>query len=384
MLVIGMLGQAAGTIVVSCPPLLIPYLYLTHGVSLVEAGLLAASPSVGVLLSLVVWGAIVDRFGERISMATGLGVVTVGAAAATLTSQSLIFLAFSFFIAGIGAASTNSASGRLVVGWFEANQRGLAMGIRQTALPLGLGFAALLVPNVVEWRGLATTIAIVTAIAGIATVITGLLIVDPPRPDRDNAAHAHLFKNPYRTNSNLLRIHVASALLVIPQFTVWTYLLLWLVDTRGWQTGAAAAFVAIAHVSSGFGRIGAGWWSDRLGSRLLPMRVVAAATGVVFMVLGFAEASPVAVGLALMATVLSVSDNGLAFTAVAEIAGPQWSGRAFGLQNTGQYLVSALVPPTVALLISSVGYAWVFAIVALFPLLAIALIPIHAQAAKPT
>ena len=35
---------------------------------------------------------------------------------------------------------------------------------------------------------------------------------------------------------------------------------------------------------------------------------------------------------------ITVSDNGLAFTAIAEIAGPFWSGRALGTQNTSQHL----------------------------------------------
>jgi sugar phosphate permease len=39
----------------------------------------------------------------------------------------------------MAAASSNSASGRLVVGWFPPERRGLAMGIRQTAQPLGVG-----------------------------------------------------------------------------------------------------------------------------------------------------------------------------------------------------------------------------------------------------
>jgi len=42
-------------------------------------------------------------------------------------------------LGGMAAASSNSASGRLVVGWFPPEQRGLVMGIRQTAQPLGVG-----------------------------------------------------------------------------------------------------------------------------------------------------------------------------------------------------------------------------------------------------
>src|SRR5699024_12031482 len=40
------------------------------------------------------------------------------------------------------AASVNSASGRVVMGWFPRHRRGLAMGIRQMSQPLGTSIAA--------------------------------------------------------------------------------------------------------------------------------------------------------------------------------------------------------------------------------------------------
>src|SRR3546814_6237667 len=46
-------------------------------------------------------------------------------------------LALALFLAGAAAASTASASGRVVVGWFPPERRGLAMGIRQMAQPVG-------------------------------------------------------------------------------------------------------------------------------------------------------------------------------------------------------------------------------------------------------
>ena len=67
-------------------------------------------------------------------------------------------------------------------------------------------------------------------------------------------------------------------LLVIPQITVWTYMLVWLIDDRGWSTTAAGALVGSTQLLGAAARIGVGWWSDRVGSRLGPMRVVAVAT----------------------------------------------------------------------------------------------------------
>ena len=49
----------------------------------------------------------------------------------------------------------------------------------------------------------------------------------------------------------------------------------------------------------------------------------------------------------IVAAIVTVADNGLAYTSVAEIAGPFWSGRALGAQNTGQFLAASVVGPAV-------------------------------------
>ena len=43
-------------------------------------------------------------------------------------------------------AGVNAASGRAVMAWFGADERGLALGIRQMAVPLGGAVAALALP----------------------------------------------------------------------------------------------------------------------------------------------------------------------------------------------------------------------------------------------
>ncbi len=86
--------------------------------------------------------------------------------------------------------------------------------------------------------------------------------------------------------------------------------------------------------------------------------------------------SPVSVAVMVIASVITVSDNGLAFTAIAEIAGPFWSGRALGTQNTSQLLTAGVAPPVFGGLIGVAGYPVAFAVCALFPLIAMPLVPV--------
>ena len=109
------------------------------------------------------------------------------------------------------------------------------------------------------------------------------------------------------------------------------------------------------------------------------MRLVAVSVLVTMLALGLLEDTPLAVALMIVATAVTVASNGLAFTAVAELGGPFWSGRAMGVHNTGQYLVAALVPPVVGALVTGLGYAFAFAAVALFALAAIPVVPVRGE-----
>ena len=116
---------------------------------LAQAGLFSAMPSIGMVFTLIAWGYAVDRLGERVVLALG-SALTAAAAFAAAASESLVLTGAFLLLGGMAAASSNSASGRLVVGWFTPERRGLAMGIRQTAQPLGIALGALAIPELAE------------------------------------------------------------------------------------------------------------------------------------------------------------------------------------------------------------------------------------------
>jgi predicted MFS family arabinose efflux permease len=230
-------------------------------------------------------------------------------------------------------------------------------------------------------RGLAAAFAFLGGFCLVAAAMVVAVVRDPARAGERTQAQRG---SPYRTGV-LWRIHAASALLVVPQFTVSTFALVFLVDTRGWHPPAAGALLAAAAAGGAASRLGAGHWSDRLGSRMRPMRILALATTAALLAVALtAVAAPVlAVPILLAAAVLVVSTNGLAFTAVAEYAGPAWAGRALGIQNTGQNALAALTPPVVAVLIGAAGYPAAFAVAGALPLAAAALVPLAADRRAP-
>jgi len=135
--------------------------------------------------------------------------------------------------------------------------------------------------------------------------------------------------------------------------------------------------VTVTQILGAAGRIAAGRWSDVTGSRLKPIRSIAASAAAAMALLALTDwlQSPISVALVVIASVITVSDNGLAFTAIAEIAGPFWSGRALGTQNTSQHLASAIASPVFGGVIGVVGFPMAFALTAVLPLAALPLVP---------
>lgn len=374
MLIVSTIAQAASSAAQNGPAFLIPTLHRS-GMSLAQAGLVAGAPIAGTMCTLVLWGAVVDRIGERFVMIASLVATTLGLAVSASLSGDHVALAIALFTTGAASAGTAAASGRVVVGWFRPERRGMVMGIRQISQPVGVAFASLTMPVVAQSHGVGSALEVPVGLGALAALACVLRIVDPPRPTRTTMM---LAANPYRADRYLARIHLASALLVIPQFTVWSYMLVWLQIERHWSAGAAGLLVAAAQLLGSMGRIGAGHLSDRVGSRMRPLRWIAAMAAATMAALGVAMGAGVwiAVPLIVLASVVTVADNGLAFTATAERAGPWWSGRALGLQNTGQFLTAAAVPSVMGTAITATGYAATFGLTALFPLVALAILPV--------
>ncbi len=398
-LVIATASAIGSSVVQMGVPFLIPAFHST-GMSLATAGLIAAMPAAGIVLTLIAWGWVVDTYGERFAMTAGLAGTAVGTCAAGFASRWIEtrpwVLALALLVAGCFAASVNSAGGRVVSGWYPAHQRGMAMGIRQMAQPLGVALSAATLPMLALQFGIEVALFAAAGLAGVLALVAWIGIRDPQRPESGSKSFAAAARNPYRESRFLLRLHISSAMLSWPQSMMAAFILVWLLQ-RGYDTHVAGLIVMFAQIVGALSRAGLGVISDRVHSRILPYRHVATATLVFSLAAMMAElllgssangagdaasnAPSITTGLVLATlcvcalSISAVSPNGLAFTAVAESAGPLWSGRAMGAQNTFQNVVYAATPPIAGLVVTHSNFAVLFGITALFPLASLLVAP---------
>src|SRR4051794_940935 len=72
-LAVGTFAQIATCSFLYGIPMLVPALHQQDGVSLFRASLLVSAPILGLLLTLIAWGALADKYGERLVIVSGVG-----------------------------------------------------------------------------------------------------------------------------------------------------------------------------------------------------------------------------------------------------------------------------------------------------------------------
>jgi sugar phosphate permease len=359
----------AGTMVVGALrqglPALGPAVRDAFALSVSEVGLVFGALAVGMTIALVPFGALADRLGERLVLAAGL-TATAGAVGLAALAGSFGLLLAGLFLMGAFGASATGASGRAVMGWFSRRERGLALGIRQTAIPLGGALAALTLPAIAIASGLDAALLALAGFTLAAAVLSALLMRDPPPPPANRPV---VEAPPPMRDARIWRLGLGSGLLVMAQAAVIGFVVLFLADERGLAVTDAALVLAAIQIGAAGSRIWIGIRSDRLERRIVPMRHTALAGAVLLAAAAALSDAPgwVVLPLLVAAGVAISSWNGLAFTAAAEMSGRARAGTAMSLQNTLVSVLSAATAPLFGLLVDATSYQAAYLAVAVAP-----------------
>jgi MFS family permease len=356
----GTAAQASFSTVSFAIAVLAPALRDRYDLSLTEIGVVLAAEWVGLTFALLPWGFAVDRFGERWTLAAGLA-VCAGFLAAAAYAPSFEWLVLFLGLAGVAGGSVQSGSGRAVMRWFAASERGLALGVRQTAVPVGGAVAALVLPL------LETPKAGLLFVAGfvLAGALAGALVLRSGTEEHLEAADVEITLRDRR----LWLACWASGLYLVAQVAMMGFVVLFLHDEHGFSTGEAAAVFAVGQGLAAVLRIAVGRWSDVLGSRVRPLRWIGVVIGAALAAVAVASGAPgwVLVPVLAVATALSMAWNGLAYTIAAELGGRR-SGAAIGFQQTVLSGIGVAAPVAFAAAVSATSWGAAFALAAAFPL----------------
>ena len=367
-LALGTGAQTAYSAVFLGIPVLAPALQNEYDLDLTQVGLAIAAANAGSVFTLLAWGLLADRVGERVVLAAGLAGCSAGLLVAAF-APSFGVLVVALALGGASGASVNAASGRAVMSWFGQEERGFALGIRQTALPIGGLLAALLLPPIEAAGGLRAGLVALAVGCLVAALAGASGLREAPHEEGELSDIGHPVRDP-----RMWQLSVGSALVLAAQISILSFLILFLHGERGLSTAEAAGVFALIQALGAVARIVTGRWSDRLKARIAPLRRLALGLSVSLATAAVLLTAPlpILIPVFVAAGALSLSWNGLSFTAAAELAGRRRAGAALGFQQTALAITSAAAPPAFAAVVEAGSWSLAYGLAAAMPVAGVA------------
>src|SRR5476649_641712 len=265
-----------------------------------ELGMALGAMGLGVAISELPWGMATDRWGDRpvllwgllgtmLSLLALLLWITPAAGAVPPLSSLVAGLA----LVGVLSGSVNGSSGRAVMRWFSASERGFAMSIRQTAVPLGGGLGALILPTLAARHGFAMVFGALAFACALSAAFAWRWMHEPDfsveaakGPQNISAGLLSAQEALPLRNGRIWRMVGAIALLCVPQSAILSYATIFLHDQG--KLGLAAVTTAMVSLQAGamVMRIWSGRHTDRHANRPAYLRGCVLVASAAFLLLG--------------------------------------------------------------------------------------------------
>ncbi|MBB5371436.1 MULTISPECIES: MFS transporter [unclassified Janthinobacterium] len=358
-----------------------------------ELGIALGAMGLGVALSELPWGMATDRWGDRPVLLWGLLGTMLSLLSLLLwitpvhgAVPSLFSLAAGLALVGVLGGSVNGSSGRAVMRWFGPGERGFAMSIRQTAVPLGGALGALILPTLAARYGFAMVFGALAFACALSAAFAWRWMHEPDfsveaakAPQNVSAGLLSAQEAPPLRNGRIWRMVGAIALLCAPQSAILSYATIFLHDQG--KLGLAAVTTVMVSLQAGamVMRIWSGRHTDRHANRPAYLRGCVLVATMAFLLLGIV-ASINAPGWMLMVAIvlagIAVSSwHGVGYTELATVAGSNHAGTALGMANTAVYVSFFLTPVLIPHLLDLVAWRGVWCVSAVVALAAWPLFP---------
>lgn len=372
-------------------------------------GLVLGMLGLGIAVSELPWGLLTDRWGDRrvlllglLSTAAALAGLALFVAPSGAHVPSVTMLAAGLLLVGLLGGSVNGSSGRAVMAWFREGERGLAMSIRQTAVPAGGGLGALLLPALASRFGFASAYTVLALACAITALFAWRWLHEPTHAGADDARAVRPVRgaatggagapgtsgqpakvSPLR-DIGIWRVALAAGALCVPQLAVVTFGTVFLHDFGRAGVLAISATMAAVQAGAAIARVWSGSWTDRRGNRRAYMRACSLLTAVLFALLALATAlagshhaalTALFAAMVVLGGVSASAWHGVAFTELATLAGTSRAGTALAIGNTCVFLTLFLTPLAIPALLSVGSWPLVWAVASACALLALPVFP---------
>jgi MFS family permease len=351
-LIIAVIAQAAVSVVQFGLPAIGVDIQNKFGLGPAGFGAVFAAVGLGSAVALIPAGMLVDRFGARPVLLAG-ATINFCAYLAASAAPNAALLAAAIFLAGIGSSAVPVAGMSSLLREFPPERRGIALGWRQLAVPMGGTIGAVALPLLAHVGGVRLAL-IVTAFATASTAgVFAWLSAGGGGAARRMRLDGAL------TARGMRPLLVVGLLYVYALGASLTYIVAAARDD-GLDKAEAGALFVVLNLSAAASRLVWGRMADRgRGTRRVRTLVEC---GMLAAIAGLAMGPVLHVGVVLAVPVTVALGfgcfgwNGVLYVTAGELVGPDRAARAVGVASTMVFGAGALAAPVSGLVAEHAGY----------------------------
>jgi len=293
-------------------------------------------------------GALTDRIGPSPALRVAAVVTGLGAAVAMVAPSYRVILIALVFV-GIGNGISQPGNNTFIAGGVPAHRRGIALGVKQAAIPTSTALAGLALPTLavsLGWRW-AYGAAVVLALGALAAIPH----VEPPIPRRTRAE-----SRSFKPSRGLVLVAVASAAGAAAVASIGAFLVRSASDA-GFSVASAGYLQVAGSLMLISTRIGWGALMDRLRiDRFAFSAALMVVGGFGFPLLASGRHGLMIVG-ALLAYCAAWSWPGVVHLGTVEHH-PHATGSASGIVQAGMFTGAMIGPVLFGITADRAGFAW--------------------------
>lgn len=303
---------------------LAPFLRSTFGITLAEIGFFTTIVNSATSIFSLAAGWVVDRLGIRRCLLIGTAIVGVFFVA--LAQSHRIEIAYFFtLVIGVGYAFLSPAIVKDLMLSFSPKSRATLVGVRQSGVIIGAAICGATLPPLALALGWQGAVILIGAIIVVVAALNVPLLREPLGIETTQVQPTAVTQIWQVIRSrNVVLLGLVSSGYIATQFSLLTYLILYLTETRTFTVQEAGLVLAAVNVSGACARVIWGFLSDKLfrGRRkpvifIIGLISLAATTTIGFF--GAAMSIPLLCSIFVIFGFSGVGWNGLVLTFAAEL-----------------------------------------------------------------
>lgn len=263
-LLVATLSQTAATFVTYGMGPVASFYQMEWHLTSFQTGLIVSAINIGPIFSMLLFGYLMDKKGEK--QIIGWGSILLGLSALLLIPVNhYTTLLIVLIVVGIWYGSAQTGGSTAIVKWFPNKHRGLAIGIRQTGIPIGGALASIVLTYLYQHHHL-SSVHLAQGLMAVGGGLLFLLLYKEPKQHATATAPLIPFKEKMRAirhNRALYPLFFVGMVMMSLQMIIIAHFMSYLHHEGGYTLTEAGRYLSLILLGGMLGRIVLAWMSDQ-------------------------------------------------------------------------------------------------------------------------